>query len=86
MLAQPAGRPVRCLTSSYAHLLAVEHLIQRHGNWLAIPPRPFAVSANKHATPLRTRLSYLRRLIQPVGIEGTAESDDILASRRLAVR
>jgi hypothetical protein len=85
-LAQPAGRPARLPQEQHDYLIATQRLVERHGNCLSMPPRPFGVSAKKHATPLRARLSYLRRLIQPGGVEGNPGTDDVRAARRLAAR
>jgi hypothetical protein len=83
-LAQPAGRPARLAPEQHAHLIAAQRLVERHVNCLSLPRRPIGVSASQYGTPLRARLSFLRRLIQLEGIEDTAGGNAILAARRLA--
>ena len=90
--AQLLGEPMRSASrrdqvsvAQRAQFIAIQQLVEHHGNCLSLTARPVGVSADVHTKPLRSRLLFLRRLISLLDVQSPLSHLEYRAAvRRLA--
>ena len=90
LIGEPMRSASRCDQLSFAQraqFIAIQQLVEHHGNCLSLATRPIGVSADVHTKPLRSRLLFLRRLVNLLDAQSPLSRTEYRSAvRRLAIR